>query len=749
MNDVTAQLAYTQESLWLLDKISGPDEPVYNESLAFWIDGGLQPDAVRQALAAVVARHEALRTVFTETSDGLRAIVRDAVPEYFEVVDLGGLPDPEQARDRARELVDEAYRRPFDLAEGPLLRALVIRVDDEEHLFGLTVHHIVADGWSLGLILDELGARYAAEPAPKYSDYVRTLRATSESGGFDESLAFWKETLQDSPQVLKLPLDRPRPPARTFRGATRSLTVPRSTVRSLVDLCRRECGSTESAVLIAVYALLMHRLSGQDKVTIGTTVLNRADIDQLETVGCFVNTTALVFDFGDPRLTFRHLLERTGDDLVQMLEHQAAPFPKVLESLDRTRDPSHSPVFQTMMTLLGRRKLLELGEGLESRHQPVTSVASKFDLLLYVTEDADGIEFEAEFATDLFEPETVERILRRFVHTVEHLADDLDAGISRVPILPQDEKELILGVWNDTEVDYPDSTVIDMIEAQAARTPDAPAVEFHAESLTYRQLNSLANRIAHRLQAEQHGSPGFVGVYMERSIDMVAALLAVMKAGLAYVPIDPGYPAERVRYMIEDCEAPLILTQENLRADLDALGVRSATLAELDVPTADAENPARSLTPDSRAYMIYTSGSTGRPKGVVNRHVSLFNRLFWMQSQYPLTPDDRVLQKTPFSFDVSVWEFFWPLMVGAGIVVAEPGGHQDPEYLRNLIHDRGVTTLHFVPSMLNVFLEERGLAESCSGLRRVFCSGEALQLGTVEKFSENLSCGLHNLYGPT
>ncbi|MEU6115106.1 amino acid adenylation domain-containing protein [Streptomyces sp. NPDC047117] len=762
MNDASEPLSYTQESLWLIENMSRQDEPVYNEPLAFRIAGQLDVGALDRALAQTVARHEALRTSFVGTADGIRAVVKDEVPDFVETVDLRQLPDKEQARLQAQQLLDGAYARPFDLAEGRLIRALIVLVDDAETLLGLTVHHIAADGWGLGLVLDDVRKRYIAltqdrepgtltvAPAPRFSDYVHRLRDRYEQGDFDADIAYWNGLLQNGPELLKLPTDRPRPPMQTFTGATRTVTADREKIKQLIDRCHRACGSTEFGVLLASWALLLHRYSGQDQVTVGTTVLNRSTVEELSTVGCFVNTAPLPFSFGEGSMTYRQLLADTTGSLVQMLQHQEAPYPKVVESLSVDRDPSHHPVFQTMMTLLGKRKVLRLGDGLEVRAHPVNRAASKFDLLLYVTEDGDAVEFEAEFNTDLFDPETVERMLNQYVHLLHQLADDIDVEVDRVPILPPDEKALILDRWNNTAAEYPDSTVVDTIEAQAARTPDAIAVEFRGRTLTYEELDRLGNRVAHALLAEQaDDTSGFVGVYMERSVDMVVALLAVMKAGLAYVPIDPEYPLERIQYMIEDSAVPLILTQDRFLADLAPVPALARTVSELTAHTADEQPVPRSLGPDSRAYMIYTSGSTGRPKGVVNRHAALFNRLTWMQSEYQLTAEDRVLQKTPFSFDVSVWEFFWPLMFGARIVVAEPGGHRDPDYLKSVISASKVTTCHFVPSMLNVFLEEEELGTYCASLRQVFCSGEALPYHTVEKFYRSLPSALHNLYGPT
>ena len=346
---------------------------------------------------------------------------------------------------------------------------------------------------------------------------------------------------------------------------------------------------------------------------------------------------------------------------------------------------------------------------------------------MYIGDDGDDVEFEVEFNTDLYSPETMQRLLRHFVTLLATLAEDIDAPVSTVSFLSAEERALILNDWNSTAVDYPDGTVIDMIEAQVRRTPEAVAVEFEGRSLTYERLNRIGNQVARSIM-DRHpaGAAPFIGVYMDRSLEMVIALVAIVKAGYAYVPIDPEYPPERISFMVDDSQVPVVVTQQRYRAEAERGTAEVVVLSVDDPRPEDDSDVPRWLTPDSPVYMIYTSGSTGRPKGAVNRHVSLFNRLSWMQETFQLTDDDRVLQKTPFSFDVSVWEFFWPLMFGARIVVARPGGHRDADYMKRLIRASGVTTVHFIPSMLNVFLEEEELATHCGSLRRVICSGEAL-----------------------
>ncbi|MNO13807.1 Tyrocidine synthase 3 [compost metagenome] len=751
------QVSYTQETLWLLERMCRESGPAYNEPLVFHIKGHLEVKLLVQSLHLLVERHESLRSTFVETVDGLRASVHDSVPEFVEVVNLHHL-SAEEARKQADERISDAYSRPFDLASGPLIRGIVVRMTEDEYVLGVTVHHIVIDGWSMGVILDEIGRNYIAlcqsgqvtaqQSVASYHDYVSRLRQEYEQGAFHEKVEYWKSMLQGRTDLLNLPVDRIRPAHQTFRGSTYMVNLPKSKVSALIDKSLQAAGTTEFVAMLSAYAILLNRYTSQNAITIGTTVLNRDDYDHFGTVGCFVNTAALALML-DGEMTFRELVKQASDLSLEMLQHQDAPYPKVLESLNIDRDPSYNPVFQTMMTSLGKKPQLKLGAEIICQPVSFKRTGAKFDLLLYVSDVGEDFEFEVEYNTDLFDANSIERMMNHYSHLLDQLALDLDVKVSRVSVVPDDEKRLILDVWNDTQVEYPKTNVIDMIEAQAVQTPEAVAVEFKDCSLTYSELNSLTNRVARFLLSKQGTKGEFVGVYMDRSIEMVVALVSIMKAGLAYVPIDSEYPADRIRYMIEDSGVPLILTQEWHLEALVQFDTEAVVLADLELSAFDESNGERNLGPDSSCYMIYTSGSTGRPKGVVNRHKALFNRLYWMQSVYRLTGKDHILQKTPFSFDVSVWEFFWPLMFGARIVMAEPGGHRDPDYLKQVIQEKQVSVMHFVPSMLNVFLEEDNLADYCGSLRLVFCSGEALPYTAVKKFYGTLTCELHNLYGPT
>ncbi|MEU7384912.1 amino acid adenylation domain-containing protein [Streptomyces sp. NPDC042207] len=764
-----SMLSYTQESLWLFHELAGSDEPAYNESVAFETSGDLDPGALRRAIRATVLRHDALRTTFHETPGGPRAQVHhtggDALPDSTTVVDLRTLAAAE-ARLRAEEVLAEHHRRPFDLSAAPLLRAVVVALPGDIWFLGLTAHHIVVDDWSIRLVLDEIAENYrtlvATGRLPQRRVSGTAFRAfvtESRSAAADEkqtaAVERWRRSLAGAPELLGMPLDRPRPAVQTFRGDSMTITVPSADVEPLLKECARTCRSTAFPVFLAAYALLLHRYTRQEGFAIGTTVLNRPGVEDLEQVGCYVNTLPLFVPV-DPDDTFRTVLSGAQKAAEQLLDDGDAPYPKVVEALGAERARNHNPVFQTMLTMLDGRPSIDLGPGLVSQYHPVRRTAAKFDLLLYVNRADDAYEFELEFNTDLFTRDTAERILRNYARLLASLGNaGVDAPVGTPSMTRDEERNLILGDWNDTQVAHPDGTIADVIEEQVRRSPDSLAVEFEGKAYTYDELNRRANQVASRIRTilGTTGAGPFVGVFMERSAEMVIALLAIVKAGCAYVPIDPEYPVARIEFMIQDAGVPLILTQEHHRPALGSAAAQLLVLPDESLDHEDDTDPVRELGPDSPVYMIYTSGSTGQPKGVINRHDALANRLHWMQSAFPLTDGagaDRVLQKTPYSFDVSVWEFFWPLMTGAAIVVARPGGHRDPDYLKELIRSRAVTTVHFVPSMLNVFLEAEELAQHCGPLKRVICSGEALPRKTIEVFAATLpSCGLHNLYGPT
>ncbi|HEX2191305.1 MAG TPA: amino acid adenylation domain-containing protein, partial [Longimicrobiaceae bacterium] len=542
------------------------------------------------------------------------------------------------------------------------------------------------------------------------------------------------------------------PAVQTFRGANERVQLPAELLERLRTLGRSE-GATLYMVVLSAFQVLLSKYSGSEDVVVGSPIAGRTRRETEELIGFFVNTLVLRTDLsGDP--TFREVLRRVREVTLGAYEHQEVPFERLVEELQPERSLSHSPLFQVMFVEEGADRPEGGLPGVELQRLEVDGGTSKFDLTLGFGAHPEGIRGSLEYSTDLFERGTIVRMLGHLERVLEQVAGDPEVRLPALELMGEAERRQVVVEWNRTGAEYPADTCIhQLFEAQAERTPDAVAVVFEDASLTYRELNERASRLAHPLRRRGVGPEVRVGLCLERSLEMVVSLLGVLKAGGAYVPLDPGYPAERLELMLADSGVAVLLTQERLRGALPAgagVEVVSVDAGWAETAGESAENPRSGVTPRNLAYVIYTSGSTGAPKGVMNTHAGVVNRLCWMQAEYGLGAKDVVLQKTPFSFDVSVWELFWPLQRGARLVMARPEGHRDPLYLQEVIEQRGVTTLHFVPSMLQPFVETAD-PERCASLKRVVCSGEALPPALVERFHERFpaSVALYNLYGPT
>jgi len=750
-------LSFAQERLWFLDRLE-PGSSTYNIPVAWRLVGALDEAALERALGEIVRRHESLRTTFTEVGGSPVQVVAPFGGFTLPVEDLAVLDEADREAAVGRRAGEEAVR-PFDLSAGPLFRATLLRLAAEDHVLLLSMHHIVSDGWSLEILFRELSSLYAAyrdggesplpELAVQYADYAVWQREQLAGEVLDRQLAYWREQLAGAPELLELPTDRPRPPTRMYAGATVPVDLSPELLERLQALGRSE-GTTLYMTLLGAFQVLLSKYSGIDDIVVGSPIAGRTRGEVEELIGFFVNTLVLRTDLGgDP--SFREVLRRVREVTLGAYENQEVPFEKLVAELQPERSLSHSPLFQVMFTLqnaggegaLPGLQVSGAGAGLEG---------AKFDLSLTLAATPRGLRGGLTYGTALFDADTVERMVGHLERVLEQVAADVDARLSRLDLLGEAERAMVLEEWNRTEGEYPaDRCIHQLIEEQAARTPTAVAVRFEDDSLTYAELNERANRLARGLRRRGVGPEVRVGICLERSLEMVVGILAVLKAGGAYVPLDPGYPADRLAFILADSATPVLLTQEKLRTLLPARPGTEVLL--VDGAPAEGESAGNlegGATPDTLAYVIYTSGSTGRPKGVMNAHRGVVNRLWWMQSRLRLGGGDAVLQKTPFSFDVSVWEFFWPLQHGASLVMARPEGHRDPAYLREVIERRQVTTLHFVPSMLQQFVEFAGV-ERCASLTRVVCSGEALPPALVERFHARFPSRveLHNLYGPT
>ncbi|MBM2730772.1 non-ribosomal peptide synthase/polyketide synthase [Pseudomonas aeruginosa] len=754
------RLSYAQQRMWFLWHLE-PQSGAYNLPSAVRLNGPLDRQALERAFASLVQRHETLRTVFPRGADDSLAQAPLQRPLEVAFEDCSGLPEAEQEA-RLREEAQRESLQPFDLCEGPLLRVRLIRLGEERHVLLLTLHHIVSDGWSMNVLIEEFSRFYSAyatgaEPGLpalpiQYADYALWQRSWLEAGEQERQLEYWRGKLGERHPVLELPTDHPRPAVPSYRGSRYEFSIEPALAEALRGTARRQ-GLTLFMLLLGGFNILLQRYSGQTDLRVGVPIANRNRAEVEGLIGLFVNTQVLRSVF-DGRTSVATLLAGLKDTVLGAQAHQDLPFERLVEAFKVERSLSHSPLFQVMYNhqpLVADIEALDSVAGLSFGQLDWKSRTTQFDLSLDTYEKGGRLYAALTYATDLFEARTVERMARHWQNLLRGMLENPQASVDSLPMLDAEERGQLLEGWNATAAEYPlQRGVHRLFEEQVERTPTAPALAFGEERLDYAELNRRANRLAHALIERGVGADRLVGVAMERSIEMVVALMAILKAGGAYVPVDPEYPEERQAYMLEDSGVQLLLSQSHLKLPL-AQGVQRIDL-DRGAPWFEdysEANPDIHLDGENLAYVIYTSGSTGKPKGAGNRHSALSNRLCWMQQAYGLGVGDTVLQKTPFSFDVSVWEFFWPLMSGARLVVAAPGDHRDPAKLVALINREGIDTLHFVPSMLQAFLQDEDVA-SCTSLKRIVCSGEALPADAQQQvFAKLPQAGLYNLYGPT
>ncbi|MBE9103653.1 amino acid adenylation domain-containing protein, partial [Nostoc cf. edaphicum LEGE 07299] len=768
----TQPLSYAQQGLWFINQLN-PDTSTYNIPIVISLQGCINLVALQDSLNEIIQRHEVLRTSFTIIDGQPAQVVNQAVPLTLAVEDLHSLSDSECTQE-AQRLAMELAQEPFDLSCQSLLRAKILFLNDSNYQLLVTLHHIIADGWSIGILIKELAALYEAFstgkllPLPKlpiqYRDFVNWQRQWLDTKRIQPLLTYWKQKLSGELTVLNLPTDRVRRSfascrqtslVQTFKGGQMKLVLSQTLTKELKNLSRQE-GVTLFMTLLTAFKSLLYRYTGQTDIVVGSPIASRNRAETESLIGFFVNVLVLRTDLsGD--LSFQELLERVKSTALEAYIHQDLPFEKLVEELQPTRDLSYNPLFQVMFVLQNMPKPdLSLSD-VSITYEEGYNGTSKFDLTLFMEDSEQGLVTTCEYNTDLFNADTITRMLGHFQTVLESIVSDVydelrlpQQRIADLQLLTPSEVQQLFE-WNDTKTDYSqDNCIHELFEAQVEKTPDAIAAVFEDQKLTYGELNANANQLAHHLRLLGVKPEVLVGICVERSLSMVIGLLAILKAGGAYIPLDPSYPQERLAYMLEDSQPSVLLTQQHL---VESLSTHKAKVVYIDGNWGlsvgqNTRNTACNITCDNLAYVIYTSGSTGKPKGAMNTHRGICNRLLWMQDAYQLTAADSVLQKTPFSFDVSVWEFFWPLIAGARLVIAQPEGHRDPNYLVNLITEQQITTLHFVPSMLQVFLEAKGL-EKCQSLVRVIASGEALSAQLQQRFFNRLDAQLHNLYGPT
>jgi amino acid adenylation domain-containing protein/natural product biosynthesis luciferase-like monooxygenase protein len=746
--------SYAQQGLLFTARLT-ESSPVYNIGTLARFSGPLDPSILQRCFQEIVRRHEVLRTHF-DVEDGQGIQVIDA-PGLFrlEQLDLSGLE--ERAREaEVRRLAQEEVSHGFDLSRGPLFRARLIDLGRQDHVLLATMHHIVSDGWSIGILIREVAALYEAysqgRPSPlpelaiQYTDYAAWQRSRLQGETLKKQVGYWKERLQGAPAALDLPTDRVRPAVASFAGGTVNFALPRELSARLVELGRRE-GVTLYMVFLAAYQLLLKRYSGQDDIVVGSPIAGRSRQELQGLIGFFVNTVAMRTDLsGDP--PFREFLKRVKEVALGAYAHQDLPFEKLVEELQPTRDLSRQPVFQTLFALQPVMVPVKAFAGLQLSGYGETKVSAKFDLSLYVTAHDEWIEGHFEYAADLFDRSTIERMAGQFEVLLEGIVANSEARLSELPLLGAAERRRLIEEWNATQAAYPsEKTVHELFAEQAARTPEAVAVVYEHDRLTYGELDRRSNQLAHHLHGFGVGPEVVVGLCVERSLDMVVGLLGILKAGGAYLPLDASYPLDRLAYMMSDAKAPVVVAQQHLVGQLPR---HAGQVVRID---ADWERiarhpdtaPVNHTRPADLAYVIYTSGSTGKPKGVMVTHGSVGNFLSHMARAPGIDASDVLAAVTPISFDIAGLEVYLPLTTGARVVIASRQTGIDGAQLKEALEAAGVTILQATPSTWRLLIEAGWIP---ARPLKILCGGEAMPVDLAASLTER-SASTWNLYGPT
>ncbi len=754
-----APLSFSQRRLWFLDQLE-PNTAVYNMPLAWTLRGALDTDALAYALSQVVGRHDVLRTRFVHDEGTPTQEVDAPAPIELPVVDVEGATT-EARRTNARALLSERADEPFDLAAGPLLRPALLRLDTDEHVLFLLVHHIVFDGWSADVLLREVAELYAARvggreatlPAlpVQYADFARWQQDFLASAELERQLEVHRVSLGTSLPVLDLPTDRPRPAVQSYRGANASRVLSRELVDALGALARAE-NATLYMVLLAGYQALLTRWSRQTDLAIGTIVANRGRSEVEGLIGFFANTLVLRTDANDDP-SFRTLVARAKDTSLSAFENQDVPFEKLVEELQPERNLAYTPLFQTIfMTEDGSGKRARMGD-IELELFELDTQVARTDLMLTAHQVDGGVDAWVEYSTDLFERGTIERLLASYETLLASAVADPNAPLSRLAVVPAAERELVVDAWNDTQKDFPELPIHVQFEARADAAPDATALVFPRDAaaanddvLTYRELDERANRLAHHLGVQGVAGGDLVGLCLDRSADMIVALLGILKTGAAYVPLDPAYPRDRIAYMADDAGLRFAVTTRALRELLPAglAAIELDTHAD-DIASAAVARLDRATDVRDRMYVIYTSGSTGRPKGVELEHRSVSNFLASMAREPGFGSDDRLLAVTTLSFDISVLEVMLPLVTGGTLIVAPFEATSDGDALAALVERLSPTVMQATPATWRLLLLNGWDGDETL---RAFCGGEALPRELADELVPRTK-ELWNLYGPT
>ena len=750
-------ISYAQQRLWFLDQME-PGNSHYNIALPLRISGVLHVDAMVRAVDALVHRHEALRTRIRDVDGNPRAELMDSVPPVVRLADVSDLP-PELRRAEAQRLAVAHGREPFDLANGPLLACLLVRLSDDEHVLGLCMHHIASDGWSISVAAKEICAAYDADvaglPSPlqplalQYIDFAAWQRGQMQSGLMVQQLAFWQRELAGAPVLLELPLDRPRPAVQTYRGTRRKFRMEPSQLADVKAFSRAH-DATLYMSLLAAWQVLLHRHSGLDDIVVGSPLANRDDPALEPVIGCFVNNVVMRGRLaGNP--TFREFLAQTAQVVLRAFDNREVPFDRIVEALRPERSTSHSPVFQVMFTLHSfpmdpaqptglRVEMLELYEE--------ASAASRFDITMEIDEHEDGLRVVYEYATDLFDETTIARMHGQYLEVLRHAVASPELRLREIPLLTETDRRVLLRDVNATAMDHDRSLCIhQIVSAAAAALPDSIAVDASDATLTYGQLERRSNQMAQLLRERGVRDGALVGVCLDRIADLPVALLAVLKAGAAYVPVDPAHPAERLSYTLTDATVSCVITESRFAGLVSGIGAPLLLVDDDDgaIQAQSSHAPESAVGPDDLAYVIYTSGSTGRPKGVEVEHRNVVNFLHSMAREPGFGREDVLLAVTTPSFDIAGLEIFLPLVCGARTVIASRADVLDGEQLIRLLGESRATVMQATPATWRLMIDAGWTGGSDL---RVLCGGEAMPRDLARELLARTSV-IWNMYGPT
>ncbi|MBN3925717.1 SDR family NAD(P)-dependent oxidoreductase [Nostoc sp. NMS4] len=744
-------LSFPQQQMWFFDQLQ-PNNPFYNLQLCLALHGSVNTVALLQSVNEIIRRHEVLRTTFTQVDGRSVQIIASKLNITMPVVDLRHLPDGERKIEAQRISTKEAQHC-FDLATVPLLRVLLIHLEAAEYLLVVTTHHIIFDGWSMGVFIRELAANYQAfctnKPSPlpelpvQYADFASWQRQWLQKETEKTLLTYWKQQLQGAPPLLKLPLDHPRPPAQSFRGAKQFIELPKSLSEALKNLSQQQGVSLFMTLLTAFKVLLCCYTSQQD-IVVGSAIANRNQTEVEGLIGFFANALVLRTDLsGNP--TFRELLLRVQKVALEAYAHQDLPFERLVKELEPERSLSYNPLYQVIFALQNKPDTLAVSNLTFNFVEAFNEQATRLDLECHLCETPEGIRGFLIYSTDLFEQATITRMAGHFQTLLSGIVANPHQKLSQLPLFSAAQRHQMLVEWNKTPADDPQHLCIhQLIEAQSLKTPDAVAVVFEDKQLTYSQLNSKANKIGHYLQTLGVSPEKIVGIYVERSLEMVIGILGILKAGAAYLPLDSNDTPERLQMMLAETQPLVLLSQQLL---IERLPNQQAQVICLDsdwqvITQHSDENLESKVTSENLAYIIYSSKC-----GVLVEHCGVIERLDWLQKTFVLSESDALLHKAPLTQDTAVWEIFWSLIHGGRLVIAATQGEDNPEYLQRVIAEQKISLIHFVPYVLFAFVESlsQDAAPSLSSLRSVLCSGEPLHNQVIETFFQHFRCELYNL----